>query len=109
MSERVMIITGVPSDAVDRVLSAIADAGGGIAGKYTHCAFTHLGYGQFMPADDANPHVGTVGQINRVVEVRIETFCDRSVAKQVVTALKDAHPYEEVMVYILPMLNEDDL
>lgn len=109
MSERVMIITGVPSEAADDVLNAIAGAGGGIAGEYTHCAFTHLGFGQFKPADDADPHVGKIGQVNRVAEVRIETFCERNVAKQVVQAIKQAHPYEEVVVYVLPLLSEDDL
>jgi len=109
MPERVMIVTSVPPDYVDAVLDAIAGAGGGIVGNYSHCAFTHDGYGQFKPAETANPHVGDVGQVNRVPEVRIETFCERRVAKQVVTALKQAHPYEEVMVYILPLISEDDL
>ncbi len=109
MPERVMIITGVPSDHVDAVLDAITNAGGGIVGDYTHCAFTHLGYGQFKPAGSADPHVGQVGQVNRVAEVRIETFCERSVAKQVVQAIKEAHPYEEIVVYVLPLLSEDDL
>lgn len=109
MPERVMIITGVPPDYADAVLDAIAKAGGGMAGDYTHCAFTHLGYGQFKPADTANPHVGETGQINRVEEVRIETFCDRAVAKQVADAIRTAHPYEEIVIYILPLINEDDL
>lgn len=109
MSERVMIVTGVPPDYVDVVLDAISSAGGGIVGDYSHCAFTHDGYGQFKPSPIANPHVGEVGAVNRVPEVRIETFCERGIAKQVVKALKQAHPYEEVVVYILPLISEDDL
>ena len=109
MSERVMIVTGVPPDYAEAVLDAISAAGGGIVGDYSHCAFTHTGYGQFKPSDHANPHIGDTGTINRVEEIRIETFCDRTIARQVVHALKAAHPYEEVVVYILPLLNEDDL
>ena len=81
MPERVMIVTSVPPDYVDAVLDAISKAGGGIVGDYSHCAFTHAGFGQFKPGDNANPHVGDVGAINRVPEVRIETFCERRVAQ----------------------------
>jgi len=109
MPERVMIVTGVPTENVNEVLDAISNAGGGIIGDYSHCAFTNEGYGQFKPSSTANPHIGKTDTINRVPEVRIETFCDRSVAKQVVHALKEAHPYEEVVVYILPLISEDDL
>ena len=107
--KRVYIATGVPEDSVQDVLNAIADAGGGVIGDYTHCAFTNAGLGRFKPSAGANPHVGTVESINAVDEWRIETFCERGVARQVVASIKQAHPYEEPVVYILPLLDEEDL
>jgi hypothetical protein len=44
-----------------------------------------------------------------VEEVRIETFCDRDRAKAVVAAIRAAHPYEEPVIYLLPLLDEADL
>jgi len=108
-TEKMMIVTGVPAEAVENVLEAISGAGGGIIGSYTHCAFTNEGFGRFKPDDTANPHIGAVGQVNAVAEVRIETFCERSVAKAVVAAIRAAHPYEEPVIYLIPLLSEADL
>lgn len=109
MSERVMIITTTPAETVDAILTAISSAGGGIVGDYTHCAFTSTGNGRFKPADTAQPHVGQIGQINTEPETRIETFCDRQSARAVVQAIRSAHPYEEPVIYIVPILDESDL
>jgi hypothetical protein len=108
-SQRIMIVVGTPPDAVEKVLDAISTAGGGIIGNYTHCGYTNPGTGRFKPSGDANPHVGTKGEINAVDEVRIETFCDRGVARQVVAAIRQAHPYEEPVIYLIPLLSEDEL
>jgi hypothetical protein len=107
--QRIMIVVGTPPDYVDHVLDAIATAGGGVLGDYTHCAFTSLGTGRFKPGSEANPHVGAIGQINAVDEVRIETFCDRAIAKAVVAAIRQAHPYEEPVIYLIPLLSEEEL
>ena len=104
-----MIVVTVPPDAVGKVLDAIANAGGGTLGNYTHCAFTNAGTGRFKPSAQANPHIGAKEAINAVDEVRIETFCERAVAKQVVGAIRDAHPYEEPVIYLIPLLAEDGL
>lgn len=105
----VLIITTAPEAAVETVLDAIASAGGGVIGAYTHCAFTNAGVGRFKPSEAAKPHVGTKGEINAVDEVRIETFCERSRAKAVVAAIRAAHPYEEPVIYVLALLGETDL
>ena len=93
--QQVLIITTLPEKNVNAVLDAISTAGGGIIGEYTHCAFTNQGTGRFKPSAAANPHVGTVGEINAEPEVRVETFCTRNIAKAVVQAIRKAHPYEE--------------
>lgn len=109
MSDKVLIITTVSPDGVEVVLDAIAAAGGGIVGDYSHCAFTSAGHGHFKPNERAQPHVGERGQVNQEAEIRIETFCPRERAKSVVDALRAAHPYEEPVIYIVPLLNEADL
>lgn len=110
MSEaQIMLVTGVPPEYVGDVLDAISSAGGGIVGNYSHCAFTNSGEGRFKPNDAANPHIGEKGAVNSVAEVRIETFCARSRAKAVAAAIRQAHPYDEPVIYLIPLLSEDDL
>jgi hypothetical protein len=107
--QELMIIVGTPAEAVDRVLDAIAVAGGGTIGNYSHCAFVSSGQGLFKPNDAANPHVGAIGQINSVDEMQIQTFCSRAAARAVVKAIRSAHPYEEPVIYLIPTLSEGDL
>lgn len=107
--QKVMIIVTVTPDSVDTVLSAVASAGGGRVGHYTHCAFTSQGEGRFKPDDDAQPHIGALGQINREPEIRIETFCPRTDARAVIEAIRSAHPYEEPVYYVVPLLDDEAL
>ncbi len=105
----VYVVTTVPDGHVEAVLDAIASVGGGVIGEYTHCAFTNIGKGRFRPSDVANPHTGVRGEINAVEEWRVETFCERGIARRVVQAIRTAHPYEEPVIYIMPLLDEAEL
>ena len=108
-SERLMIIFGVPTEHLDAVLAAMAEAGAGVVGEYTHCAFTSEGVGQFKPSAAAHPAYGQRDQINHVPETRVETFCERHQASAIVRAIRRAHPYEEPVIYVIPLLDEADL
>ncbi len=107
--DRVQIVFTVNKSDLDPLLKAMGEAGAGVLGEYTFCSFSSEGFGRFLPGDSAQPHVGDVGEINREAEVRVETFCLRGEAKGVVSAIKAAHPYEEPVIYIIPLLSEDDL
>lgn len=82
----------VPTADLDAVKTAIFAAGAGRypgPGNYTECAWQTLGTGQFRPGDAANPHIGTVGALEKVEEVRVETLCvGEDIAKKAVEALK---------------------
>ena len=108
-NQQLMIVISVPPNHADKVLDAIASAGGGILGNYTHCAFTSTGSGRFKPNAAASPHIGAKLEINAIEEIRIETFCRRDQAKAIVQAIRHAHPYEEPVIYLIPLLSEDDL
>ena len=48
-----------------------------------------MGIGQFRPGDTANPNIGSVGILEEVKELRVETLCvGEDVAKKAVDALK---------------------
>lgn len=85
----------VPEDAAAPVRAALAEAGAGQVGDYDFASFTSHGEGRFRPLDGANPMIGTVGEIETVAEVRIETVLARHLRRSVVAAMLAAHPYEE--------------
>jgi dinuclear metal center YbgI/SA1388 family protein len=90
------IVTFVPvGEPAARVLDALADAGAGRIGDYSHCAWRTDGLGQFLPGDGAKPAIGRVGELERVDETRLEMVLPRSRRAAVLAALRAAHPYEE--------------
>ncbi|HEY1967059.1 MAG TPA: Nif3-like dinuclear metal center hexameric protein [Pseudonocardia sp.] len=90
------IVTFVPVGPVtERVLDALAEAGAGRIGDYSHGAWRTDGVGQFLPHDGARPAIGRVGALERVEETRLEMVLPRSRRRAVVEALRAAHPYEE--------------
>lgn len=107
--KRVKISTTVPLTHTDQVREALGKAGAGHIGEYSFCSFSYPGQGRFMPSPVAQPHIGEANKLEVVEEERIEITCERQIAKQVIAALKQVHPYEEVIVDITPLVDEDQL
>ena len=90
------IITFVPTGPdLGAVHTALAAAGAGNIGDYSHCSFATAGTGQFKPLAGAHPTIGEVGRLERVAETRLEMVLPRHRRAAVVAALRAAHPYEE--------------
>lgn len=90
------IVTFVPVGApTTAVLDALAAAGAGRIGDYSHCCWSTEGTGQFLPHEGAQPAIGRVGELERVAETRLELVAPRRRRRAVIDALRAAHPYEE--------------
>ena len=57
--KKVKVVVFVPLTHTNEVREAIALAGGGVIGNYSHCSFSSLGVGRFKPSKNANPHIGS--------------------------------------------------
>lgn len=99
----------VPHTHADEVRDAMANAGAGHIGNYSHCTYNSEGFGTFMPEEGTNPHIGSQGKLEKVNEVKIETIVPQNKLKKVITALIKAHPYEEVAYDIYPVDNEGEV
>lgn len=104
-SENVKLVVFVPTSHADIVREALGEAGAGKMGNYVFCSFSSPGYGRFLPLEGADPAIGEVGTFEKVEEERIEVVCPIVIIKDVVTAMKKVHPYEEVAYEIYPLLN----
>ena len=103
-SDFVKIRTAVPVDSAEKVRHAMGDAGAGVQGNYAHCSSSYLSIGRFTPLAGANPAIGKIGEPEEVQEEIIEMLCPVDKVKEVIVALKKAHPYEEPAIDILPRL-----
>ena len=97
------VVTFVPHDWADAVRAAMADAGAGRIGHYTQCSFGSDGQGTFLGDDTTSPAVGRRGRLESVNELRLEMLCHHNQLREVVAALKTAHPYEEVAYDVYPL------
>lgn len=86
----------VPVTHAGQVRNAIFTAGGGHIGNYSECSFNASGEGTYKAGEGAHPFTGSIGQRHTEPEVKIEVLIPGWLEKQVVKAMKDAHPYEEV-------------
>lgn len=84
----------VPLESAEKVKNALFTAGAGKVGNYDQCAFEIRGIGQFRPLKGANPAIGTIGNVEKIDELRVEMVLDDIILNDVVKALKENHPYE---------------
>ena len=90
------LVVFVPADHAEQVRTAMAEAGAGHIGNYSHCSFQTTGVGSFLPLAGTKPFIGQQGEIEQVEEYKIETIMPATIREQVVDAMLKAHPYEEV-------------
>lgn len=102
------LVTFCPLSYADQVRNALFDAGGGHIGNYDSCSFNAQGDGTFRALQHANPFVGKMGQLHTEPEMRIETIFPSYLQDELISALKKAHPYEEVAYDIYALSNAHD-
>jgi putative NIF3 family GTP cyclohydrolase 1 type 2 len=86
----------VPPADLDRLIDALADAGAGAIGNYDRCTFTVEGIGSYRPLLGADPADGEIGVLSRKPELRLSMVLPRGRRAAVISAMRAAHPYEEV-------------
>ncbi|MEX0953520.1 MAG: Nif3-like dinuclear metal center hexameric protein [Nitriliruptoraceae bacterium] len=102
-SSDVRLVVFVPAESLDAVIDAMSAAGAGVIGDYERCTFRVAGTGTFRPGVAADPYRGEVGRDARVDEFRLETAVATRDLAGVITAMQEAHPYEEVAHDVYPL------
>src|SRR5947208_7195030 len=94
----------VPRESLEATRDAVFRAGAGRIGDYERCSWYTAGTGTFLAGEGADPTIGKVGREERVAELRVETVVPVERAAEVVRALLAAHPYEEVVYELYPLV-----
>ena len=97
----------VPSTHTNDVKNAMFVAGAGSIGYYDECSFQTSGSGSFRPVAGANPFLGTVGTRENVEEDLVSVIFEDYKQRTVLSAMKSAHPYEEVAYQLIALENEN--
>ena len=91
----------VPEEQLEQVKQAMFDAGAGKVGDYNSCAWQILGQGQYKPGKASNPFKSEQGNLETLSEYKVEMVCAEQFIAEVVKAMKDSHPYEEVAYSVI--------
>lgn len=103
------IETFIPKSHVDQVIDALNAIGAlTIGGNYDYCVFRTQGIGSWRPLEGADPFMGSIGDICKAEEIKIEFTCKQEVVKEAIRSIKEKHPYEEVVINVLPVLSDED-
>lgn len=93
----------VPEDALHSVKQALFDVGAGRIGSYDQCCFQVRGEGQFRPLAGSDPYIGVHGEVERVLEYKVEMVFEESLYSEIIHALKSSHPYETPAYGVIPL------
>jgi structural toxin protein (hemagglutinin/hemolysin) RtxA len=90
-----MFFVYIPESYVEEVKQAMFSAGAGKIGNYSCCSWQVKGEGQFCPEVGSDAYIGQVGIIEKIVEYKVAVVCENEeVVRNVIMAMKRAHPYE---------------
>ena len=101
----IYLVFYVPLTHAEKVKEAVFAAGAGRLGNYECCSWETKGVGQFRPLQGASAFIGSVGELERVEEAKVELYCPENMIDSVIQALKSAHPYETPAFFALKTLD----
>jgi len=99
------LTTYVPSNNAEEVRQALFNAGAGSIGNYDNCSFNTEGFGTYKGNENSNPAIGEKGKLHTENETLISVIFEKHKEKNILTALFNSHPYEEVAFDIVPLAN----
>jgi hypothetical protein len=98
-----LLVTGVlkpffyvPESHLERVKSAMFEAGAGRVGNYDSCAWQTAGEGQYRPLEGNRPFMGELSSVESVSEYKVEIVCATDLINEVVDAMKSAPHHNEL-------------
>ncbi|OBW41179.1 putative GTP cyclohydrolase 1 type 2 [Chryseobacterium sp. MOF25P] len=97
----------VPNDYAEQLKEALFSAGAGNIGFYDECSFKTEGSGTFRPIEGSTPFSGQKNVREDADESMISVIFEGYKQNQIVAAMKEAHPYEEVAHQIYSLDNEN--
>lgn len=103
-SDYYKLVVYVPISHGNQIRQALAEAGAGWIGNYSHCSFSLKGDGRFQAEAGTHPYLGEEGQVEEVQEERVETIVPQEILSKVLGAIRDVHPYEEVAYDVFPLV-----
>ncbi len=99
------LLTYVPVENATRLRNALFAQGAGNIGNYDNCSFNVEGFGTYRANSEANPTIGNIDELHKEKEIIIGIIFEKHLEKNILKALFEHHPYEEVAYEITTLEN----
>ena len=99
------LVVFVPNEQAEKMRTALFEAGAGHIGNYDSCSYSTEGLGTFRANEQANPFVGSRGELHSEPETRLELIFPEYLKNKVLSVLLKTHPYEEPAFDFIPLAN----
>lgn len=94
----------LPESHFETVRQALWSVDAGHIGAYDRCLSWSRVQSCWRPLDGATPYDGTPGELSQADEIKIEVCCRGERLSETLAAIKAAHPYEEPVINVLPLM-----
>ncbi len=99
------LVTFVPATHLEIVRESLFNAGAGNIRNYDKCSFVLEGIGSFRGNENSNPFIGEKEKLSFEKESRLEVIFEAVNESQIISSLKQSHPYEEIAFDIYQLEN----
>ena len=93
----------VPESHFAVLRQTLQSVGAGCSGHYDSCLAYSPVTGIWRPLAGADPYHGTVGEISASPEIKVEVRVDAVRLSETLTAIRAVHPYEEPVIFTIPL------
>ncbi len=94
----------VPASHLEAIREALASVDAGHVGRYDRCLSYGPVTGCWRPLAGTAPYLGRAGELCEAPELKVEVTCPTERVEALLAAVRAAHPYEEPVINVLPLL-----
>ena len=93
----------VPQSHLAAVQQALFSVDAGHIGSYDHCLSYSRVTSCWRPLSGTNPYIGEPYKLCTQEEIKVEVLCTAQQLQQTLKAVRQAHPYEEPVINVIPI------
>ncbi len=105
--KKVKVEIFIPEEYVSKLRESLNNIGALGVGNYDNVMAITKIKGYWRPLAGAKPFDGIVNKISEANEDKIEFSTDIKNIENIIKVVKEIHPYEEPVINIIPLLNEN--
>ena len=94
----------LPESHLEVLRAALRAVDAGHIGAYDSCLSYAPVTSCWRPLPGASPYLGREGELCTAPELKVEVTCRLRELEQTLRAVKRAHPYEEPVINVIPLL-----